>query len=87
MAANANLSPAILEIVNRALNSEKGISIDFEVEGKAIHWLQRYYTVRAGVLRKDPASEWRLLSGRREGSKIFLEPLDQHVLSMKIEDL
>lgn len=87
MAANPNLSAAIIEIVDRALNSPKGISIDFVEEGKAIHWLQRYHTVRSGVVKRDPGSEWRTLTGRRVGSVIFLEPLDQHVLSLEIKEI
>ena len=80
-------SAAIVEIVRRALNSERGIKIAFPTEGQAIHFHQRYNIVRAEVVKRDPASEWRTLQMRRDGHELLLEPLDSHILRFDITEI
>lgn len=56
-------SEAMIAIVNRALNSPNGIELPpFATPGAAIHWRQRYYKVRARLVKNDPAHEWRTMS-------------------------
>jgi hypothetical protein len=86
------LSEAMIAIVSRALNSPRGISIAFPSEGAAINWRQRYYTIRKGVVKADPASEWRTLTcvvHEAEPGKfhILLVPSDEQVLQYDITEL
>lgn len=55
-------SIAITKLVNRALNSERGVRVHFPTRGLALNWRQRYYAVRREMVRKDPNTEWRVLS-------------------------
>ena len=80
-------SEAMRQIVLRALNSAKGIKIEFETDGQAINFHQRYNAVRRNEVRRDAASEWRTLQMRRTGATLFLEPVDQHVLKLNITDI
>jgi hypothetical protein len=85
------LSEAMIQIVSRALNSPRGISIAFPSEGAAINWRQRYYTIRKGVVKNDPASEWRTLTcvvHESDGKYfILLVPSDEQVLQYDITEL
>lgn len=85
------LSEAMTSLVQRALNSERGIRIQFPEKGAAINWRQRYYRVRDGVVKKDPASEWRTLTCviEEEGGKVWVKllPSDAQLLDYVIEEL
>lgn len=90
-------------LVARALNSERGIAIRFPSQGAAINWKQRYYTVRKGIVKADPSSEWRTLTciAEPESKEILcaacaskvktwvvkLIPNDAHVAEYEIEEL
>lgn len=87
MSAPTITSEAMADIVRRALNSPRGIKIEFETEGAAINFHQRYNSVRRNEVRRDPASEWRTMQMRRVGMTLFLEPADSHVLKLKIEEI
>lgn len=80
-------SEAIVQLVNRAMNSPNGIRITCESEGQAINFLQRYNSVRSEVVKKDGASEWRTFQMRREDNVLFLEPADAHILRLQIDEL
>jgi hypothetical protein len=80
-------SEAMRQVVQRALNSPNGIKIEFNTEGEAINFHQRYNAVRSNEVRRDPQSEWRTFQMRRTGTTLFLEPTDQHVLRLKITEI
>lgn len=80
-------SEAIVQIFTRAANSPRGISIEFKSEGEAIHFNQRYNTVRAALVKQDPTTEWRSYQMRRDGKTLFLEPTDAHVMKLDIQEL
>jgi hypothetical protein len=80
-------SEAMRQIVVRALNSPHGIKIEFESAGDAIKFHQRYNSVRSNEVRRDGASEWRTLQMRRDGTTLYLEPVDQHILRLKISEI
>lgn len=80
-------SEAIIEIFRRAASSPRGIAISFPTSGQAIHFLQRYNTVRAAQVRGDPGSEWRQYTARLDGLRVCIEPLDSHILKLDIEEL
>lgn len=84
-------SEAMNAIVQRAINTERGIRIEFPSHGSAVNWRQRYYSVRASVVKKDPQSEWRTLTCvlEEKDGKVWVKliPNDAHVLDYKIEEL
>lgn len=87
MSAPTIPSEAMRQIVLRALNSPRGIKIEFDSEGAAIRFHQRYNSVRSNEVRRDPQSEWRTMQMRREAATVFLEPVDQHVLRLRITEI
>ena len=87
MAQSTVPSEAIIEIATRALNTPRGISIEFPTEGAAIYWSQRFNTVKAKQIKGDPAHEWRTLSCRREGNLVLIQPADAYVLDLPIKDI
>ena len=80
-------SETMEQLVRRALNSERGIAIDFKDSGKAVHWRQRYYMVRKKMLKSDPASDWRSLTAVLDGSKVKLIPVDAQLNDLEITEL
>jgi hypothetical protein len=83
-------SEVILQLVARALNTERGIKIPFSTPGAATHWRQRYYKVRAKVLKDDPTSEWRTLSSiidPENPNNVLLIPTDSQINLMEVTEL
>lgn len=80
-------SEAMQQIVSRALNTEKGIRIEFPTNGAAVNFRQRYYKVRARLLKQHPDSDWRNLSCVIEGNFLLFIPTDAQVLHYKIEEI
>lgn len=83
-------SETIVALVERALNSPRGIEIPFNTPGAAIHWRQRYYKVRASMTKQDPSTEWRTLSAYIPPEKptvVQLLPTDSQINMMEVRDL
>lgn len=97
------VSEAMMQLVARALNSERGIAFTLPDRGAATNWRQRYYTCRKSVVKADPTSEWRTLTciiepvvptptcencgGPLGPWRVKLIPNDAHILDMEIEEL
>jgi hypothetical protein len=83
-------SEVIVELVYRALRSEKGIRIPFKSPGAATYWRQRYYKVRAKILRADPTSEWRTISSlidTENPCNVLLVPTDSQINMMEVTEI
>lgn len=92
------VSEAMLRLVTKALNTEKGIRIEFPSYGAAVNYRQRYYKVRARVLKQQPDSDWNTLSciienavqAKREPEKpcwLMFIPVDAQVDNFKVEEI
>ena len=83
-------SETIHLIVEKALNSPRGIEIPFETPGDAIYWRQRYYKVRALILKKNPESDWRTMSSyipKDKPNVVRIVPTDSQINIEEITEL
>lgn len=81
------VSEAIMAVVQRAINSPAGISIEFPTVGAAIHFHQRYNNVRKHVVQGKPDHEWRTIGATRQENILFLRPIDEELKELKITEL
>jgi hypothetical protein len=80
-------SETMIALVTRALNTENGLEIQFPSDGAATHWRQRYYKVRARILREQPDSDWRSLTCLKVGTCLRLVPVDSQLKEYVITEL